>query len=114
MPKSVTQTARLVDGWIPVIIPLGQLEQEVAAFRHQVCEAGRDPHSVTVCSPGNVTVTADVDRTRQEGKAHIAFYVTNMGGFYREQLMRLGYESDIQTIRNAWDEGGRAAGTAFG
>ncbi|MGQ4808203.1 putative coenzyme F420-dependent oxidoreductase [Candidatus Entotheonellaceae bacterium PAL068K] len=111
-PKSVTQTARLADGWMPVIIPLDQLQKEVAAFRHQVREAGRDPHSVTVRSPGNVTVTADVERTRQEGKAHIAFYVTNMGDFYREQLMRLGYESAVQAIRNAWDEGGRAAGTA--
>jgi alkanesulfonate monooxygenase SsuD/methylene tetrahydromethanopterin reductase-like flavin-dependent oxidoreductase (luciferase family) len=42
----------------------------------------------------------------------MAFYLTNMGDFYREQLTRLGYEGAVNTIRKAWDEGGRAAGTA--
>jgi alkanesulfonate monooxygenase SsuD/methylene tetrahydromethanopterin reductase-like flavin-dependent oxidoreductase (luciferase family) len=35
-----------------------------------------------------------------------------MGDFYREQLIRLGYEEAVQKVRKAWDEGGRAAGTA--
>jgi alkanesulfonate monooxygenase SsuD/methylene tetrahydromethanopterin reductase-like flavin-dependent oxidoreductase (luciferase family) len=77
-----------------------------------VQEAGRDPQSVTVRSPGRVTVTREVDKARQESKAHVAFYVTQMGDFYREQLIRLGYEADVQGIRRAWDDGGRAAGTA--
>jgi alkanesulfonate monooxygenase SsuD/methylene tetrahydromethanopterin reductase-like flavin-dependent oxidoreductase (luciferase family) len=34
-----------------------------------------------------------------------------MGDFYREQLTRLGYEDEVRSIRHAWDEGGRAAGT---
>ncbi len=49
---------------------------------------------------------------RQGSKAHLAFYITNMGEFYREQLIRLGYEADVNNIRKAWDEGGRVAGTA--
>ena len=63
-------------------------------------------------SPGSVTVTRNVEAYRQEGKSHIAFYVTNMGDYYREQLTRLGHGDAVQTIRNAWDKGGRAAGTA--
>jgi hypothetical protein len=59
-----------------------------------------------------VTVTNNVDKARQESKAHVAFYITNMGDFYREQLIRLGYEGAVQTVRQAWNEGGRAAGTA--
>ncbi len=54
----------------------------------------------------------DVEKVRQESKAHVAFYVTNMGDFYREQLTRLGYEEAVHTIRSAWDEGGHAAGIA--
>jgi F420-dependent oxidoreductase-like protein len=111
-PKSVAQTARIADGWMPVLIPLPQLKQEVTAFRRMARDAGREPHSVMVRSPGSVTVTRDVDRARQENKAHIAFYVTNMGDYYREQLIRLGHEDAVRTIRTAWDEGGRAAGTA--
>jgi F420-dependent oxidoreductase-like protein len=111
-PKSVLQTAQLADGWMPVMIPLGQLGQEVTDFRQVTRAAGRDPHSVVVRSPGSVTVTNNIDKARQENKAHVAFYITSMGDFYREQLIRLGYAEAVQTIRKAWDEGGRAAGTA--
>jgi F420-dependent oxidoreductase-like protein len=111
-PKSVAQTAAIADGWMPVMIPLDHLSREVAAFRRLVRDAGRDPRSVIVRSPGSVTVTRDIDKARQESKAHLAFYLTNMGEFYREQLIRLGYDEAVDKVRKAWDEGGRAAGTA--
>jgi F420-dependent oxidoreductase-like protein len=111
-PKSVAQTAAIADGWMPVMIPLQRLAQEVAAFRQQVRAAGRDAQSVIVRSPGAVTVTHDIDKAREESKAHLAFYITNMGDFYREQLIRLGYEEAVSRVRKAWDEGGRVAGTA--
>jgi F420-dependent oxidoreductase-like protein len=111
-PKSVAQTAAIADGWMPVMIPLQRLGQEVGTFRQLVRGAGRNPQSVIVRSPGAVTVTQDIDKAREESKAHLAFYITNMGDFYREQLIRLGYEEAVSSVRNAWDEGGRAAGTA--
>ena len=111
-PKSVQQTAQIADGWMPVMMPLERLKPEVGAFRQLVRQAGRDPQSVLVRSPGNVTVTHDIDKARQEGKAHLAFYITNMGEFYREQLVRLGYEAAVTAIRQAWDAGGRVVGTA--
>jgi F420-dependent oxidoreductase-like protein len=111
-PKSVAQTAAIADGWMPVMIPLPRLAGEVAAFRQRVRDAGREPQSVIVRSPGAVTVTRDIDKAREESKAHLAFYITHMGDFYREQLIRLGYEDAVSTVRRAWDEGGRAAGTA--
>lgn len=110
-PKSVAQTAAIADGWMPVMIPLQHLAPEVAAFRQLVRDAGREPQSIIVRSPGAVTVTRDIDKAREESKAHLAFYITNMGDFYREQLIRLGYEEAVSTVRKAWDEGGRAAGT---
>jgi F420-dependent oxidoreductase-like protein len=111
-PKSVAQTAAIADGWMPVMIPLPQLAAEVADFRQRVREARRQPQDVIVRSPGAVTVTRDVAKAREESKAHLAFYITNMGDFYREQLIRLGYQDAVDTVRKAWDAGGRAAGTA--
>ena len=110
-PKSVAQTAAIADGWMPVMIPLQHLGPEVETFRKLVRDAGRELQSVIVRSPGAVTVTRDIDKAREESKAHLAFYITNMGDFYREQLIRLGYEEAVSTVRKAWDEGGRAAGT---
>jgi F420-dependent oxidoreductase-like protein len=111
-PKSVAQTAAIADGWMPVMIPLPCLATEVAAFRQRVRQAGREPQSVIVRSPGAVTVTRDIDTAREESKAHLAFYITNMGDFYREQLIRLGYQEAVDTVCKAWDAGGRDAGTA--
>jgi F420-dependent oxidoreductase-like protein len=111
-PKSVRQTAQIADGWMPVMIPLERLKQEVAAFRQLVGAAGHDPHSVLIRSPGSVTVTHRIDQAREEAKAHLAFYITNMGEFYREQLSRLGYAEVVQAIRQAWETGGRVVGTA--
>lgn len=110
-PKSVAQTAAIADGWMPVMIPLQHLAPEVAAFRQLVRDAGREPQNIIVRSPGAVTVTRDIDKAREESKAHLAFYITNMGDFYRQQLIRLGYEEAVSKVRKAWDEGGRAAGT---
>jgi len=111
-PKSVAQTARIADGWMPVMIPLQNLQREISSFRRLVQEAGRDPHSVTVRSPGSVTVTHNVESARQASKAHIAFYITNMGDYYREQLIRMGHEEAVTVVRHAWDEGGHTAGSA--
>jgi F420-dependent oxidoreductase-like protein len=111
-PKSVAQTAAIADGWMPVMIPLERLTREVAAFRQAVRAGGREPQSVVVRSPGAVTVTRDPNKAREESKAHLAFYITNMGDFYREQLSRLGYEDAVDAVRKAWDAGGRVAGTA--
>jgi len=111
-PKSVRQTAQIADGWMPVMIPLPYLKREVDAFRQLVRDAGRDPQRVIVRSPGAITVTRDVDKAREESKAHLAFYITNMGDFYREQLIRLGYQAEVASIRKAWEAGGHAAGIA--
>ncbi len=111
-PKSVGQTAEIADGWMPVMIPLERLAREVEAFRQLVRDAGRSPQDVIVRSPGSVTVTRDLEKARQERKAHLAFYITNMGEFYWQQLVRLGYAEEVNKIRKAWNEGGRAAGTA--
>ena len=57
-------------------------------------------------------MTRDVDKARQESKAHTAFYITNMGDYYREQLIRMGHEEAVAVVRHAWEEGGHAAGIA--
>jgi len=59
-----------------------------------------------------VTVTRHVEQARQANKAHIAFYITNMGDYYREQLIRMGHEEAVTVVRHAWDEGGHTAGSA--
>src|SRR2546427_6190852 len=56
-PKSVAQTARIADGWMPVLIPLEHLRHEVQAFRRLGQEARREPRRTTVRPPGRGTVS---------------------------------------------------------
>lgn len=111
-PASVRQTARIADGWLPIMIPMRSLADEIAAFRATAAKAGRDPDALIVRSPSGITVTNRPDAARQRANGTLAFYISRMGRFYYEQVSRLGYADEAAAIRRAWDEGGAAAGTA--
>ena len=111
-PRSTRQTAAIADGWLPVMIPLHRLADEIRAFRAQAAQAGRDPQSVTVRAPGGITVTSRPEAARQRANGTLAFYLARMGRFYYEQVSRLGYADEAAAVRRAWEEGGSAAGTA--
>lgn len=110
-PKSIEQTAEIADGWLPIWTPVGDLAPMIGEFRRQVSGFGRGPDSVTVRSPGAITVTKNVERTRQAAAATFAFYVARMGTFYHEHISRLGHGELADSIREAWREGGREAAT---
>jgi alkanesulfonate monooxygenase SsuD/methylene tetrahydromethanopterin reductase-like flavin-dependent oxidoreductase (luciferase family) len=110
--KSMAQTTRIADGWMPVLIPLEHLGRATQQFLQLVQEAGRDLQSVIISAPGSLTVTRDIDKARQESKAHLAFDLTNMGDYYRDQLMRMGHEEAVTVVRHTWEAGGHTAGIA--
>jgi alkanesulfonate monooxygenase SsuD/methylene tetrahydromethanopterin reductase-like flavin-dependent oxidoreductase (luciferase family) len=109
--KSVEFTAQKADGWMPVMIPISGLKGQIAKFRATVRDAGRDPQSVAVKAPGYVQVTADVARAKASHAATLAFYAARMGTFYAEQLVRFGFGSEVNRIKEAWASGGAKAGT---
>ena len=58
-------------------------------------------------------MTPQVDKARAASASTLAFYIGRMGTFYAAQLTRLGYgESKVETIKEAWAGGSRAAGEA--
>jgi F420-dependent oxidoreductase-like protein len=111
-PASVRQTARIADGWIPIWTPIEKVDEEIKLLRETAAKAGRDPESITVRSPGGITVTKNLDRAKAGVAGGLAFYVSRMGVFYYEHVSRLGYADEAAAIKRAWDEGGSQAGTA--
>src|SRR5688572_16359581 len=81
-PRAVKVVAEVADGWIPRMIPIDKLPEQVEAFRHQVVSAGRAASDVTVISPSRVAVVKDVAKQRQSARETLAFYVARMGDFY--------------------------------
>ena len=111
-PAGVRLTAELADGWMPLMIPIERLGEEVGHVRELVRAGGREPSALDVRSPGQVTVTVDVARSRQEHKRTLAFYLARMGHFYHTHLAEMGRADEVARIRAAWDVGGSAAGAA--
>ncbi|MGD9894439.1 MAG: LLM class flavin-dependent oxidoreductase [Dehalococcoidia bacterium] len=111
-PASVRQTARIADGWIPIWTPIEKVDEEIKLLRETAAKAGRDPESITVRSPGGITITQNLDRAKAGVAGGLAFYVSRMGVFYYEHVSRLGYADEAAAIKRAWDEGGSQAGIA--
>ena len=110
--KSVKMTAELADGWLPIMIPLEHLKSEIGNLRQASVAAGRPANAVAVRSPGTITVTSQVNKARAASAGMLAFYIGRMGTFYAAQLTRLGYGEAVETIKEAWAGGSRAAGEA--
>jgi alkanesulfonate monooxygenase SsuD/methylene tetrahydromethanopterin reductase-like flavin-dependent oxidoreductase (luciferase family) len=109
-PGSVEFTAQRADGWLPVMIPLGQLKSAIREFRASVAEAGRDLSAVTIKAPGTIHVTENPNRARAAHAGTLSFYAARMGTFYAKQLEWYGFEDDVRRIREAWSSGGSKAG----
>ncbi len=110
-PKAVKVVAEIADGWMPTMVPLQQAKAQVDRFLGYVREAGRDPSQMTVRFLG-VTVAKDKERAVEAAKAGTAFYIARMGDYYYQQLCDMGLADDANSIRQAWTEGGSAAGIA--
>ena len=110
--RSVKMTAELADGWLPIMIPIEHLKSEIDNLRQASVVAGRPANAVAVRSPGTIMVTSQVDKARAASAGMLAFYIGRMGTFYAAQLTRLGYGEAVETIKEAWAGGSRAAGEA--
>ena len=114
-PRSVRMTAEISDGWLPVMIPLDRLAEEIEQVNSWARGAGKDPADFTVRAPGGVTVANTPEnqaRARAAQAGTLAFYCARMGEFYYRQLSRQGYEDEANAVRVAWKDGGGAAGAA--
>ena len=55
-PISVKMTAEISEGWLPIMIPMDRLKEEIDQVNDWVREAGKDPADFTIRAPGGVTV----------------------------------------------------------
>ncbi len=84
----------------------------VRDFRETAAQAGREPAALCVRSPGSITITNEPEKAREQTRGTIAWYIARNGVFYYRHLSRLLGEEQIAPIKQAFDEGGAAAGAA--
>lgn len=110
-PKALQLTATHADGWLPVMIPIDKLGEEIAALRKLVSAAGRDASAFEVTAPTGITVATGGAAERAEA-AHagtVAFYIGRMGVYYARQLERFGFVDEVAAVKAAWANGSGAA-----
>jgi alkanesulfonate monooxygenase SsuD/methylene tetrahydromethanopterin reductase-like flavin-dependent oxidoreductase (luciferase family) len=113
-PKALALTASHADGWLPVMIPIDKLGDEVQAMRTRIAAAGRDPAAFEIHAPGGVVVATGAARAKAEmaQAGTTAFYIGRMGVYYARQLERFGFTAEIAAVKEAWSKGSAAAAAA--
>lgn len=104
-PKNMRLTGEVADGWLGIFAALGHMQPLFSDLKGGAVDAGRDMRSIDVAAyiPAACGPRAELLLRQQ-----IAYYVGGMGTFYAEMLSRLGFESDVRQIRDAWEIGDRS------
>ena len=94
---SIRLAGEIADGWIPFLFPLRLLPQGIERLREGGRRAGRT--ELPVVCPSVPTVVHDDPAKAREGAAwFVSFYVTAMGTFYRDSLVRWGFGKEIEAV----------------
>jgi alkanesulfonate monooxygenase SsuD/methylene tetrahydromethanopterin reductase-like flavin-dependent oxidoreductase (luciferase family) len=88
----------LADGWMPFLYPLRLLPHGIERLREGAARGGH-PDRLPVICPSLPTVVADDPAKAREGAAwFVSFYLTTMGTFYRDSLIRQGFEKEVRSV----------------
>ncbi|TYL39144.1 TIGR04024 family LLM class F420-dependent oxidoreductase [Natronococcus pandeyae] len=105
-PKAVELAGRFADGWHAIMLTPDGVRDRIEDLERGAGLGDRDPDDVAVTVGVTCCALEDADRARELARQHTAFYVGGMGTFYRDALVRQGYDEG-ETIHDAWQEGDR-------
>ena len=88
----------LADGWMPFLYPLRRLSDGIARLREGAARGGHPDRMPEVFASVPTVVTADAARAREGAAWFVSFYLTTMGTFYRDALIRLGFEKEVKSV----------------
>ena len=94
---SVRLAGEIADGWLPFLYPLRLLPQGIERLREGARRAGRSDLPI-VCPSLPAVVHDDPARARAGAAWFVSFYVVSMGTFYRDTLIRFGFDKEVQAV----------------
>jgi len=94
---SVRLAGEIADGWMPFLYPLRMLGQGLERLREGATRGGRAALPV-VYPMIPASVDEDADKARAGAAWLVAFYLTSMGTFYRDTLIRFGFDKEVQAV----------------
>ena len=91
-------TGELADGWMPFLYPLRRLPEGIARLREGAARGGHPDRLPLICAFVPTVVAADPVRAREGAAWFVSFYLTTMGTFYRDSLIRQGFEKEVKSV----------------
>jgi F420-dependent oxidoreductase-like protein len=114
-PRNLELTGQLSDGWLPIWLHHHRLPELKSEIAEAANKAGRDISQITV-APQIICHVADspeeLEETRQQVRAHMAYYIGGMGQYYYNLFSRSGFQVEADAVREAWAAGDRTKATA--
>ena len=114
-PRNLELTGQLCDGWLPIWLHHQRLPELKAEIGEAANRSGRDISQITVAPQIICHVAADsneLEETKQQVRAHMAYYIGGMGQYYYNLFCRSGFQDEAGAVREAWTVGDRPKATA--
>lgn len=108
-PANRRLTGRLCDGWLPLTIPVCDLEPAFEDVAEGATEADRDPEDVTVAPWIPVVAADDADDATAVLRRHVIWYVGNLDAYRSAVSSRF---PEATTVGERWDEGDKDGAAA--
>ncbi|QBI21015.1 LLM class F420-dependent oxidoreductase [Egibacter rhizosphaerae] len=115
-PRNTALAAEIADGWLPIFY---SPEREAILTEHLdagLAAAGRDPADLDIAATVYAAAGDDVQACRDRLKPMLALYVGGMGSrdknFYKDLMVRYGYEAAAQRIQDHYLAGHKAEAAA--
>lgn len=100
-PKNVQLTGEFADGWLPNLYPVPQFESALERLEAGARRADRNSEDVDVAMYVLAAVDEDRARAMDAARAHVAYYVRDIPGYYSRAAKRAGFEDAVAAIQNA-------------
>jgi alkanesulfonate monooxygenase SsuD/methylene tetrahydromethanopterin reductase-like flavin-dependent oxidoreductase (luciferase family) len=88
----------LADGWMPFLYPLRMLPHGIERLREGAARGGHPGRLPAIYPSVPTVVAADTAKAREGAAWFAAFYITTMGTFYRDSLIRQGFEKEVKSV----------------
>ena len=88
----------VADGWMPFMYPRRLLRSGIERLREGAARGGHPDRIPEICASVPTVVAADAASAREGAAWFVSFYVTTMGTFYRDSLMRQGFEKEVKSV----------------
>ena len=103
-PQMTKLVGKIADGVFINMATPAKVKEIAARVREGAVEAGRDPGQIEIIAKSRVSLNPDRTLARSKLRQVLTFY--NIADHYSDMLRGMGFESEVNTIHEAFQKGG--------